>query len=445
MGFLFTSESVSEGHPDKIADQISDALLDAFLRCDPESRVACETMVTTGLVVCGGEVKTMGYVDIQQTARDTIKRIGYTDSAYRFDYNSCGVLSAIHEQSGDINQGVDREEKEQMGAGDQGMMFGYACREMDNYMPLSSEVAHILLQELAKIRREGKEMTYLRPDSKSQVTIKYDDQGQPKSVDTLVLSTQHDPFIQPEGDTDEAMRKADEAMHAQITRDVRDILIPRVLNGPDIPARIKAMFENHDYRLLVNPTGKFIIGGPHGDAGLTGRKIIVDTYGGHGAHGGGAFSGKDSTKVDRSAAYAARHIAKNMVAAGVGEKMLVQVAYAIGKAEPVGVFVNSYGSCKAKNKNGKILSDQELSQKIKEIFSLKPYSIIQRFGLTNPIFSPTASYGHFGREPYQKEIEVYYDEKGKYHNGNKTFKKTVEFFAWEKLDYVETIKKELNL
>ncbi len=445
MGFLFTSESVSEGHPDKIADQISDALLDEFLRCDPESRVACETMVTTGLVVCGGEVKTRGYVDVQQTARDTIERIGYTDSAYRFDHNSCGVLSAIHEQSGDINQGVDRKEKEEMGAGDQGMMFGFACREMDNYMPISSEVAHILLQELARIRREGREMTYLRPDSKSQVTVKYDDHGEPVSVDTLVLSTQHDPFIEPKDHTEEAAREADQAMHDQITKDVKNILIPRVLNSRDIPSRVKAMFENHHFRLLVNPTGKFIIGGPHGDAGLTGRKIIVDTYGGHGAHGGGAFSGKDSSKVDRSAAYAARHIAKNMVAAGAADKMLVQVAYAIGKADPVGVFVNSYGTCKAKNQMGKTLSDQEMADKIQELFNLKPYGIIQRFGLTNPIFSPSASYGHFGREPYQQEVEVYYDENGKYHNGNKTFKKTVEFFAWEKLDYVDIIKNNLNL
>ncbi len=445
MGYLFTSESVSEGHPDKVADQISDALLDEFLKCDPNSKVASETFVTTGLVVCGGEVKTNGYVDIEKTARETIRKIGYTNSEYRFDYNSCGVLSSIHEQSSDINQGVEREEKEQQGAGDQGMMFGYACKEMDNYMPMPVEVAHILLQVLAGIRKERKEMTYLRPDSKSQVTVEYDDNGQPMRVDTIVISTQHDEFVKPEDDTIEASKKADDAMQDRITKDIDNILIPRVLNSPDIPARVKRLFDTRGYRLLVNPTGKFVIGGPHGDTGLTGRKIIVDTYGGRGAHGGGAFSGKDSSKVDRSAAYAARHIAKNMVAAGVADEMLVQVAYAIGKAEPVGLYVNTYGTAKAKNAKGDVMNDLEIAGKIDQLFDLRPYSIVQRFGLTNPIFSPTAAYGHFGREPFTKEIEVYYDENGVYHNGSMKFKKAVKFFGWEELDYVDKIKDSFKI
>lgn len=445
MGYLFTSESVSEGHPDKVADQISDALLDEFLKCDPNSKVASETFVTTGLVVCGGEVKTNGYVDIEKTARQTIRHIGYTNSEYRFDYNSCGVLSSIHEQSGDINQGVEREQKEQQGAGDQGMMFGYACKEMDNYMPMPVEVAHILLQVLAEIRKERKEMTYLRPDSKSQVTVEYDDNGQPMRVDTIVISTQHDEFVKPENDSKEASKKADDAMQDRITKDIDNILIPRVLNSPDIPARVKKLFDTRGYRLLVNPTGKFVIGGPHGDTGLTGRKIIVDTYGGRGAHGGGAFSGKDSSKVDRSAAYAARHIAKNMVAAGVADEMLVQVAYAIGKAEPVGLYVNTYGTAKAKNAKGDIMKDLEIAEKIDQLFDLRPYSIVQRFGLTNPIFSPTAAYGHFGREPFMKEIEVFYDANGVYHNGSMKFKKEVKFFGWEELDYVDKIKASFEI
>lgn len=445
MGFLFTSESVSEGHPDKVADQISDALLDEFLRCDPNSKVASETFVTTGLVVCGGEVKTNGYVDIEKTARHTIEKIGYTKSEYQFDANSCGVLSAIHEQSGDINQGVEREQKENQGAGDQGMMFGFACRDMDNYMPMTVEVAHILLQVLAEIRREGKEMTYLRPDSKSQVTVEYNDINEPVRVDTIVISTQHDEFVLPEKDTKEAKKQAEEAMQAKITKDIREILIPRVLNSPDIPARVKKIFDANGYRLLVNPTGKFVIGGPHGDTGLTGRKIIVDTYGGRGAHGGGAFSGKDSSKVDRSAAYAARHIAKNMVAAGVADEILVQVAYAIGKAEPVGLYVNTFNTAKVKNANGNIMADNEIAEIINEIFDLRPYAIVERFGLTNPIFSPTAAYGHFGREPYEKDVEVCYDENGHYHNAGFTRKKKVKFFGWEELNYVDKIKSVFKL
>jgi S-adenosylmethionine synthetase len=351
MAYLFTSESVSEGHPDKVADQISDALLDEFLRWDPESKVACETFVTTGLVICGGEVRTHGWVDVQETSRKVIRNIGYTKAEYRFDSDSCGVISTIHEQSGDINQGVVREKPEEQGAGDQGMMFGYACCEMDNFMPLTIELAHRLLQELAAIRREGKQMKYLRPDSKSQVTIEYDDNNNPLRIDTIVISTQHDEFIT----SDENGLTAEKAMQAKIKEDLEKILIPRVRES--LPERVKKLFAGN-YKFLVNPTGKFVIGGPHGDTGLTGRKIIVDTYGGHGAHGGGAFSGKDSSKVDRSAAYAARHIAKNLVAAGICDQALVQVAYAIGVAEPVGLFVNTYGTAKVKNEKGKILSDE---------------------------------------------------------------------------------------
>ncbi len=434
MGYLFTSESVSEGHPDKVCDQISDALLDEFLRWDQESKVACETLVTTGLTVCSGEVKTNGYVDIQKTTRDVIEKIGYTNADYRFDYNSCGVISTIHGQSSDINQGVVRAKKEDQGAGDQGMMFGYATNEMDNYMPLPIELAHILLQELAAIRREGKVMTYLRPDSKSQVTVEHDDDGNPQRIDTIVVSTQHDDFDE-EG-----------KMLEKIKSDVRDILIPRVIET--LPERIKTLFQG-DFKLFVNPTGKFVIGGPHGDTGLTGRKIIVDTYGGRGAHGGGAFSGKDSSKVDRSAAYATRHIAKNLVAAGVADKVLVQVAYAIGVAEPVGLFINTYNTAKVKNSEGKILTDGEIADKVNEIFDMRPYAIIERFGLKNPIFLRTASYGHFGRDHYTEEVEVFYENnKGKFkeeRNGTKVYSKEVEFFAWEKLDYVDRIKVEFGL
>ena len=447
MGYLFTSESVSEGHPDKVADQISDALLDEFMRWDPESKVACETFVTTGLVVCGGEVRTQGWVDVQETARRVIREIGYTKAEYRFDCDSCGVISTIHEQSQDINQGVVREKKEDQGAGDQGMMFGYACREMDNLMPMSVELAHIMLQELAAIRREGKQMKYLRPDSKSQVTIEYDDNGNPMRIDTIVISTQHDDFIKPKDGTPEEDKIAEIAMQDKIREDVQKILIPRVKKAQ--PARIQKLFQG-DYKLFVNPTGKFVIGGPHGDTGLTGRKIIVDTYGGHGAHGGGAFSGKDPSKVDRSAAYAARHIAKNMVAAGVADKVMIQVAYAIGVAQPVGLYVNTYGTAAVKDKKGNILTDGAIAEKVNKVFDMRPYSIVERFGLKNPIYQPTASYGHFGRDFYTSEVEVFYPVKGvkpiKINgNGKEVYLKKVDFFAWEKLDFVEKVKKEFAL
>ncbi|MGA3014960.1 MAG: methionine adenosyltransferase [Bacteroidales bacterium] len=448
MGYLFTSESVSEGHPDKVADQISDALLDEFLKWDPESKVACETFVTTGLVVCGGEVKTQGYVDVQETARRVIRQIGYTKAEYRFDSDSCGVVSTIHEQSKDINMGVVRENPEDQGAGDQGMMFGYACREMDNLMPLTSELAHILLQELAKIRKDGKVMKYLRPDSKSQVTVEYDNEGKPLRIDTIVISTQHDDFIQPKSCTPKAISLAEKEMQETIKKDIVKYLLPRVQKS--LPARINKLFKG-DYKLHVNPTGNFVIGGPHGDTGLTGRKIIVDTYGGHGAHGGGAFSGKDSSKVDRSAAYAARHIAKNLVAAGVADEVLIQVAYAIGVAQPVGLYVNTYGTAKVKDKKGKILTDGEISVKVQKIFDMRPYAIVQRFGLKNPIFLKTSTYGHFGRDCFSEEVDVYYavgGSKPKQVNGNgkkSIYRKKVEFFAWEKLDYVGKIKKEFGL
>ena len=418
MNYLFTSESVSEGHPDKVADQISDAVLDKLLAFDPESKVACETLVTTGQVVMAGEVKSKAYVDLQRIAREVINRIGYTKSEYMFEGNSCGVLSAIHEQSDDINRGVDREERENQGAGDQGMMFGYATNETENYMPLSLDLAHRLLRVLADIRREGQQMTYLRPDAKSQVTIEYDEQNRPVRIDTIVVSTQHDEF-----DTDERMQQ-------RIRQDVIDILIPRVkatIHNPKVLALFNDQITYH-----VNPTGKFVIGGPHGDTGLTGRKIIVDTYGGKGAHGGGAFSGKDPSKVDRSAAYAARHIAKNMVAAGVADEMLVQISYAIGVAEPVSIFVDTY------QRSHVSLSDAEIANKIKEIFDLRPYAIEQRLKLRNPIYEETAAYGHMGREPQwvKKTYTSLYHE-------TKTI--DVELFTWEKLDYVERIKKAFAL
>lgn len=415
MGYLFTSESVSEGHPDKVADQISDAVLDELLRLDSNSRVACETLVTTGLVVVSGEIKTLGYVDVQKVARGVIEQIGYTKSEYMFDSGSCGVLSALHDQSDDINRGVDRESEETQGAGDQGMMFGYACRDTDEYMPLPLQLSHLLLIELAAIRREGVEMTYLRPDSKSQVTMEYDDNNQPVKIHTIVVSTQHDPFDE------------DQAMLDKIKEDVQKILIPRVVEK--LHSNVAGLFE--DYILHVNPTGKFVIGGPHGDTGLTGRKIIVDTYGGKGAHGGGAFSGKDCSKVDRSAAYAARHIAKNMVAAGVADEVLVQLAYAIGVAEPVGVYVDTYGTSKVKVRDG------EIAERIQKLFDLRPGMIIRRLGLKNPIFLPTAAYGHMGREPYKELVKVM-------ENGVE-IEKEVEFFTWEKLDYVDVIKKEFAL
>jgi S-adenosylmethionine synthetase len=422
MGYLFTSESVSEGHPDKVADQISDALLDEFLRSDPDSKVACETLVTTGLVVCSGEVKTKSYIDVQKIARSVIRKIGYTKSDYMFEAESCGVISTIHEQSPDINQGVVRKTDAEQGAGDQGMMFGYACKEMDNFMPMTIELAHIMLQELAAIRREGKTMKYLRPDAKSQVTVEYDDNGKPMRIDTIVISTQHDDFA------------SEKEMQKKIKEDVEKILLPRVKKT--LPERVKKLFKN-DYKLHVNPTGKFVIGGPHGDTGLTGRKIIVDTYGGRGAHGGGAFSGKDSSKVDRSAAYATRHIAKNLVAAGVADEILVQVAYAIGVAQPVGLYVNTYGTANVKGKNGKKLSDNEIAQKINSIFDMRPNAIVTRFGLKNPIFLETASYGHFGRDPFKRKVKIGI-------NGKETTKE-IEFFAWEKLDYVDKVKKAFGL
>lgn len=421
MGYLFTSESVSEGHPDKVSDQISDALLDEFLRCDPDSKVACETLCTTGLVVLSGEVRTNGYVDVQKAAREVIRKIGYTKAEYMFDCDSCGVISSIHEQSADINQGVVRKSEEEQGAGDQGMMFGYACKDTDTYMPLTLSLSHDLLLELAAIRREGKVMKYLRPDSKSQVTIEYDDKNQPLRVHTIVVSTQHDDF------------DAEAKMQAAIKKDVQEILIPRVL--AKLPERVKKLFKN-DYILHVNPTGKFVIGGPHGDTGLTGRKIIVDTYGGKGAHGGGAFSGKDSSKVDRSAAYAARHIAKNLVAAGIADEVLVQVAYAIGVAQPVGVYVNTYGTKKIG------ATDGEIAAKVQQLFDLRPFAIVKRFGLKNPIFLETAAYGHFGREPFTKKVKFYTNGNG---NGSQVIEKEVEFFGWEKLDYVDKIKKEFGL
>ncbi|HJZ38982.1 MAG TPA: methionine adenosyltransferase [Bacteroidales bacterium] len=416
MAYLFTSESVSEGHPDKVADQISDALLDEFLRRDPESKVACETLVTTGLVVLSGEVKTNAYVDVQLVAREVIKKIGYTNSDYMFEADSCGVISSIHEQSQDINRGVERGDEDEQGAGDQGMMFGYACRETDNYMPLSLELSHMLLRELSEIRREGKLMTYLRPDAKSQVTVEYGDDKLPKRIHTLVVSTQHDSF-----DEDSNMLK-------KIEDDVKTILLPRIT--AKLPERVKVLFKG-DHLLYVNPTGKFVIGGPHGDTGLTGRKIIVDTYGGKGAHGGGAFSGKDSSKVDRSAAYAMRHIAKNMVAAGIADEVLTQVAYAIGVARPVGVYVNTFGTSKVS------MDDGEIARKIANLFDLRPAIIIRRLGLKNPIFLATAAYGHMGREPYTKKVNLLLNGKPE--------ERAVEFFAWEKLDYVNVIKKEFGL
>ena len=426
MGYLFTSESVSEGHPDKVADQISDAILDEFLAFDPQSKVACETFVTTGQVVLGGEVKSKAYVDVQDVARKVINRIGYTKSEYMFEGNSCGVLSAIHEQSADINRGVERAEAENQGAGDQGMMFGYACNETDDYMPLSLALSHILLIELAAIRKEGKEMTYLRPDSKSQVTIEYNNEGYPERVHTIVVSTQHDEFITANDFI--SQEEADKAMVKQIHEDVEKILLPRVLEKyPYLTKYFKG-----DIILHVNPTGKFVIGGPHGDTGLTGRKIIVDTYGGKGAHGGGAFSGKDPSKVDRSAAYAARHIAKNLVAAGVSDEILVQVAYAIGVAEPVSLYINTYGKSKV------AMSDGEIAERVLKIFDMRPYAIEQRLKLRNPIYAETASYGHMGRTPriVTKCYETRYEPYRCYE---------VELFTWEKLDFVDKVKTEFNL
>lgn len=430
MSYLFTSESVSEGHPDKVADQISDAILDRILAFDKDSKVACETLVTTGQVVIAGEIKSKAYVDLQETARNVINRIGYTKGEYMFDGNSCGVLSAIHEQSADINRGVEREDPIDQGAGDQGMMFGYATNETDNYMPLPLHLAHTILRVLADIRREGTYMTYLRPDSKSQVTIEYNDNGTPERIDTIVVSTQHDDFIQPANDSKEAALKADEEMLAIIRKDVVEILMPRVIEEIG-NAEIAKLF-NSDITYHVNPTGKFVIGGPHGDTGLTGRKIIVDTYGGKGAHGGGAFSGKDPSKVDRSAAYAARHIAKNMVAAGVADEMLVQISYAIGVAKPINIFVNTYGRSHVN------MSDGEIAKKIDKLFDLRPKAIEERLKLRNPIYSETAAYGHMGqncRIVHKKFVSKY----------QPSVEMDVELFTWEKLDYVQTIKEEFGL
>jgi S-adenosylmethionine synthetase len=412
MAYLFTSESVSEGHPDKVADQISDALIDNFLAFDSSSKVACETLVTTGQVVLAGEVKSKAYLDVQKIAREVINKIGYTKSEYMFDGNSCGVFSAIHEQSPDINQGVERTNEEDQGAGDQGMMFGYATNETENFMPLPLEISHLLLRELAALRKEGKEMTYLRPDSKSQVTIEYDDQNNPVKIDAIVVSTQHDDF------------DSEANMLSKIKQDVINILVPRVKNL--LPSNIQNLFnENINYH--VNPTGIFVIGGPHGDTGLTGRKIIVDTYGGKGAHGGGAFSGKDPSKVDRSAAYATRHIAKNLVAAGIAEEVLVQVAYAIGVAKPVGLYVNTYGTSKVN------LNDGQIAEKLNDVFDMRPYAIEQRFNLRSPIYSETAAYGHMGRNPEKINKEFTAADGSK-------INVEVELFPWEKLDYVEKIK-----
>lgn len=419
MPYLFTSESVSEGHPDKVADQISDALIDHFLAYDPQSKVACETLVTTGQVVLAGEVKSKAYLDVQDIARDVIRKIGYTKSEYMFEANSCGILSAIHEQSPDINQGVERKKPEEQGAGDQGMMFGYATNETDNYMPLPLDLAHMLLRELAAIRREGKVMKYLRPDAKSQVTIEYSDDNKPVRIDAIVISTQHDDFAK------------EAVMLKQIKADVINILTPRVLKK--LPKRVQALF-NDKIKYHVNPTGKFVIGGPHGDTGLTGRKIIVDTYGGKGAHGGGAFSGKDPSKVDRSAAYATRHIAKHLVAAGVCDEVLVQVAYAIGVAQPVGLNVYTYGTAKVKMTDGQI---SQAIGKLKE-FDMRPYFIEQRFSLRTPIYSETAAYGHMGRE--SKTVEKVFN-KGK----ENELKVKVKLFPWEELNALDAVKKAFKL
>jgi S-adenosylmethionine synthetase len=415
MPYLFTSESVSEGHPDKVADQISDALIDNFLAFDPQSKVACETLVTTGQVVLAGEVKSSAYLDVQEIARNVIRKIGYTKSEYMFEASSCGVLSAIHEQSADINQGVDRKKKEEQGAGDQGMMFGYATNETDDYMPLALDLAHKLLLELAVLRREGKQIKYLRPDAKSQVTLEYDDNNKPVRIDAIVISTQHDDFA------------SETKMQEQIKKDVINILIPRIIAKNK---KIAHLFNNK-IKYHINPTGKFVIGGPHGDTGLTGRKIIVDTYGGKGAHGGGAFSGKDPSKVDRSAAYATRHIAKNLVAAGICDEVLVQVSYAIGVAQPMGIYVNTYGTAKVK------MTDGQIAKKVSEVFDMRPYFIEQRLKLRNPIYSETAAYGHMGRKP---EIV----EKTFTSPNGKSVKKKVELFTWEKLDYVGKIKKAFS-
>ena len=429
MPYLFTSESVSEGHPDKVSDQISDALIDHFLAFDSNSKVACETLVTTGQVILAGEVKSSAYLDVQSIARNVIKKIGYTKSEYMFDADSCGILSAIHEQSDDINQGVDRSltgdfetRANAQGAGDQGMMFGYASKETDNFMPLALDLSHRILRELAAVRRENKEVGYLRPDAKAQVTIEYSDENVPQRIDTIVVSTQHDDFAE------------DEKMLAQIKKDIVEFVIPRVIK--ELPSAIQALFDKN-ILYHINPTGKFVIGGPHGDTGLTGRKIIVDTYGGKGAHGGGAFSGKDPSKVDRSAAYATRHIAKNMVAAGVCSEVLVQVSYAIGVAKPCGVFIDTYGTASVKDAQGNILSDGAIAEIIQEIFDMRPYAIEQRLKLRNPIYTETAAYGHMGRTP--RTVTKHFKSAGLETSVE------VELFTWEKLDFVDAVKKAFGI
>lgn len=431
MPYLFTSESVSEGHPDKVSDQISDALIDHFLAWDPQSKVACETLVTTGQVVLAGEVKSNTYLDVQKIARDVIAKIGYTKSEYMFEANSCGVLSAIHEQSADINRGVERQNPEDQGAGDQGIMFGYATNETANYMPLALDLSHALLRELAAIRKEGKVMTYLRPDSKSQVTIEYGDDNRPSRIETIVISTQHDEFVQAKTNNHSAVMAAETEMLQTIEADIKNILIPQVLaKNPHFKP-----FFNEKINYFINPTGKFVIGGPHGDTGLTGRKIIVDTYGGKGAHGGGAFSGKDPSKVDRSAAYATRHIAKNMVAAGIAEEVLVQVGYAIGVAKPVGFYINTYGTAKVP------MTDAEIAKKIETLVDLRPYKIEEKFNLRSPIYSETAAYGHMGRTP--EIVEKTFERPG---NGKAEVKTiSVKLFPWEELDAVEMFQKEFHI
>lgn len=428
--YLFTSESVSEGHPDKVADQISDAILDRFMALDPNSKVACETLVTTGQVVIAGEVKSDAYVDVQTAARDVIRRIGYTRSEYCFEATSCGIFSALHEQSADINRGVERAIREEQGAGDQGLMFGYACRETPSYMPLPIDLSHALLLELTKIRKEEPQlMPYLRPDAKSQVTVEYDAEHRPVRIDTIVISTQHDDFIEPEDGSPEAIARAEASVLARIREDIRTILIPRV--RAQYGEEVSRLF-GEDIKLYVNPTGKFVIGGPHGDTGLTGRKIIVDTYGGRAAHGGGAFSGKDPSKVDRSAAYAARHIAKNMVAAGVADQMLVQLSYAIGVAQPINIFVDTRGTSHVS------VSDAEIARSVAQLFDLRPYAIEERLKLRQPIYEETAAYGHFGREPRTVTKRF-----ATYHQGIKEC--TVELFTWERLDYVDMIRQHFAL
>lgn len=429
MPYLFTSESVSEGHPDKIADQISDAIIDNFLAFDENSKVACETMVTTGQVLLAGEVRSNAYLDVQSISRDVIRRIGYTKSEYMFDADSCGVLSAIHEQSPDILQGVEKENPEDQGAGDQGMMFGYATNETDNYMPLALDLSHMILRELAALRRENSEIQYLRPDSKAQVTIEYNDNHEPKAIKTIVVSTQHDDFVQPSSHDRAEVLRAEKEMLNRIESDVKNILIPRV--KARCSNRIQQLFRD-DITYHVNPTGKFVIGGPHGDAGLTGRKIIVDTYGGKGAHGGGAFSGKDPSKVDRSAAYATRHMAKNLVAAGIADQVLIQVSYAIGVVKPMGLFVDTYGSAKVD------MNDGQIAEKLLEIFDMSPYGIEQRLKLRNPIYSETAAYGHMGREAEIKNVRFVSAD-------GKEVEKEVETFTWEKLDYVDKLKESFGL